>query len=64
MGQLLEGRDELPEETIQEINSIISQDEAKEEKIKKVYQYSQKKNRYISIQEGVGGWQPIPSRNS
>ncbi len=61
MGQLLEGRDELPEETIQEINSIISQDEAKEEKIKKVYQYSQKKNRYISIQEGVGGWQPFPA---
>lgn len=61
MSELLKGLDELPEQTIQEINSLVSQEETKEEKIKKVYQYSQKKNRYISIQEGVGGWQPFPA---
>ncbi|WP_430812801.1 MULTISPECIES: DUF3857 domain-containing protein [unclassified Carboxylicivirga] len=61
MGRLLEGRDGLPEETIEEIKSLVNNAESKEDKIKKVYRYAQKKNRYISIQEGVGGWQPFPA---
>ncbi len=61
MGKLIKDLDELPIETQQEIQQLVKSTESKEEKIKTIYKYSQDKNRYISIQEGVGGWQPFPA---
>ncbi|TRX63269.1 DUF3857 domain-containing transglutaminase family protein [Carboxylicivirga sp. M1479] len=61
MNKLIADRDILPEETINELKQLTANAESKEEKIKILYEYSQKKNRYISIQEGVGGWQPFPA---
>ena len=56
---LLKGRDDLPTSTIAEITALVSNINEPVEKAKKIYQYVQDKTRYISIQLGVGGWQPI-----
>ena len=56
---LLKGRDDLPASTIAEVTALVSSTNEPIEKAKKIYQYVQDKTRYISIQLGVGGWQPI-----
>ncbi len=61
MNELIKDRDLLPQKTIEEIQILIDGLVDKKEIISKIYQYSQNKNRYISIQEGVGGWQPFPA---
>ncbi len=59
--ELNKGRDRIPEETIQHIASMLTNEMSDYEKIAKIYQYSQNKNRYVSIQEGIGGQQPFPA---
>ena len=56
---LINGRDEISETTTQEIKNLVAGIEDPIEKAKKVYHYVQDKTRYISIQVGIGGWQPI-----
>jgi len=56
---LLKGRNDLPASTIAEVTQLVSGTDDPIEKAKKIYQYVQDKTRYISIQLGVGGWQPI-----
>lgn len=56
---LLKGRNDLPASTIAEVTKLVSGTDDPIEKAKKIYQYVQDKTRYISIQLGVGGWQPI-----
>lgn len=50
---------ELPETTIQKIKQLTSNANTDEEKAKIVYKYVQDKTRYVSIQLGIGGWQPM-----
>lgn len=50
---------ELPESTIQKIRQLTSNAKTDEEKAKIVYKYVQDKTRYVSIQLGIGGWQPM-----
>ena len=57
--QLLLNRDQLPVETQNEILQLISDKESKEDKIRALYEYLQSKTRYISIQLGIGGFQPF-----
>jgi SHS2 domain-containing protein len=61
--RLLEGRDIISQETKDEISALLEGVESEREKVAIIYQYAQKKNRYISIQEGIGGWQPIPAQD-
>jgi hypothetical protein len=59
INQLLEGKDNLNDDTkakIKKITEGITDDRAK---IKKLYEYMQNKTRYVSIQEGIGGFQPF-----
>ena len=49
----------ISEATTQEIKKLVAGIEDPIEKAKVVYQYVQDKTRYISIQVGIGGWQPI-----
>lgn len=56
---LEEGRDELKKETVQKVNKLVAGVENDEEKVKIIYEYLQSKTRYISIQLGIGGWQPF-----
>ncbi|HET8837597.1 MAG TPA: DUF3857 domain-containing protein [Flavobacteriaceae bacterium] len=55
---LLEGRDELPETTVSKIKKMTAETEDPLEKAKLIYQYVQGNTRYISVQVGIGGFQP------
>ncbi|MGB5238787.1 MAG: DUF3857 domain-containing transglutaminase family protein, partial [Flavobacteriaceae bacterium] len=56
---LLAGRDELPSETIDRINTLVSGVTDTLERAKKVYEFVQDNTRYVSVQVGIGGIQPI-----
>jgi hypothetical protein len=57
------GRDKLKKETIKKINKLVEGVESDEEKVKIIYEYLQSKTRYISIQLGIGGWQPFKAED-
>jgi hypothetical protein len=57
--KLIDGQDKLPESTINEVKQLFKDDMTDYDKISCVYRYSQNKNRYISIQEGIGGHKPF-----
>ncbi|MFD3000013.1 DUF3857 domain-containing protein [Pontibacter toksunensis] len=57
--QLNKGRDVLPEATKQKLVELTSKAKTQEEKVRIVYDYLQGKTRYVSIQLGIGGWQPF-----
>lgn len=59
---LLKNRDELPDETVTEIRNLTASISDTIEKIKAVYHYLQEKSRYVSIQVGIGGYQPFPAK--
>ena len=56
---LNKGRNVLPEETIAKVKEITSKIDSREEKVKALYEYMQNKTRYVSIQLGIGGFQPF-----
>lgn len=53
------GRDLLPENVQQEVKQLVANIADPSLKVKKIYEYLQSKTRYISIQLGIGGWQPF-----
>ncbi len=53
------GRDILPETTRNDITRLVNDITDKEEITRKVYQYVQSKTRYVSVQLGIGGFQPF-----
>lgn len=57
--KLIKGRDVLPEKTVAKVKELISGVEDTIEKAKIVYKFMQNKTRYISVQVGIGGWEPI-----
>ena len=56
---LLKDRQTLPPETIASIKDLIKDETSDRAKAKKIYEHFQKKTRYISVQIGIGGLQPI-----
>jgi hypothetical protein len=52
-------RNKLPDETKAIIRNLTSSKATREEKVKAVYEYVQNKTRYVSIQLGIGGYQPF-----
>ncbi|MDQ7918521.1 DUF3857 domain-containing transglutaminase family protein [Mesonia sp. MT50] len=57
--KILSGKNNLKSATINEIKSITEAVESPVEKAKLVYEYVQDNTRYISVQVGIGGIQPI-----
>ncbi|MDB5207426.1 MAG: hypothetical protein JWR72_2501 [Flavisolibacter sp.] len=53
------GRDKLPDAIVQKVASVTSGISDPKEKVRKLYQYLQQNTRYISIQLGIGGFQPF-----
>ncbi|MBN8838406.1 MAG: DUF3857 domain-containing transglutaminase family protein [Sphingobacteriia bacterium] len=62
MNQLKANRDELPINVKQDIHKLVDHVPAIEDKVTLLYQYLQKNSRYISIQLGIGGWQPFEAK--
>ncbi len=56
---LLKGRDALNSETEAKLLELVKDAKNDEEKTRLVYEYFQNKTRYVSVQIGIGGWQPI-----
>jgi hypothetical protein len=59
IASLNKGRDMLPESTKAMVRSLVANASTTEEKVKKIYEYLQNKTRYVSIQLGIGGFQPF-----
>lgn len=57
--ELNTGRDELPTATINYVRSLVNGKTDTLDIIKTVYQHMQSKTRYVSIQLGIGGLQPM-----
>lgn len=58
---ILAGRDQLPEATKQQVKRLVENIDDPMEKARKVVEYVQENTRYISVQVGIGGIQPIPA---
>ena len=56
------GRDQLPESTQQQVKQLIKDLPDTPARVKKLYEYMQSKTRYVSIQLGIGGYQPFEAR--
>ncbi len=56
--KLLNGRDILPDELRATLQNIVSTASTDVEKVQKIFEYLQSNTRYVSIQLGIGGFQP------
>ncbi|KIA95912.1 hypothetical protein OC25_05015 [Pedobacter kyungheensis] len=56
---LLTSRTALPPATVQMVKELVKDEKTDKDKARKIYQYLQEKTRYISVQIGIGGFQPI-----
>jgi hypothetical protein len=59
MYELVKGRDILPEEIKKKVHALTDAAKSDREKIFILYDFLQKNTRYISVQLGIGGWQPF-----
>jgi len=57
--KLLKSRSDLPVQTAEHMKEITSNMNDPKLKAKKIYEYMQQKTRYISVQVGIGGFQPF-----
>lgn len=55
-------RASLPEQTLIEVHALTDTITDTIDKIKCVYNYMQNKTRYVSVDIGIGGWQPFPAQ--
>ncbi|GAB5519021.1 MAG: hypothetical protein RhofKO_12720 [Rhodothermales bacterium] len=56
---LTAGRGELPMDARREVLALLDGVTDEREKVERLYAYLQGKTRYISVQLGLGGWQPF-----
>lgn len=59
---LKQGKDVLPDNIKQQIHQLVNGISDIKKKITILYEYLQKNTRYISIQLGIGGWQPFDAK--
>lgn len=60
---LLNGTDELPQETKDRVKTLVANETDPVKKAKIIYEYVQSKTRYVSIQLGIGGWKPMKAKD-
>ncbi|RFZ90902.1 DUF3857 domain-containing protein [Mucilaginibacter conchicola] len=58
---LLKGRQDLPQFAKDQVKELTANISDPKQKAKKIYEYMQSKTRYISVQIGIGGFQPYPA---
>jgi len=59
---LNKNRDVLPDNIKQQVHALVDKVSDRDEKIRILYEYLQNNTRYISIQLGIGGWQPFDAK--
>ena len=59
---LKSGRDVLPDNVKQKVHQIVADNSDVKKQIASLYEYLQKNTRYVSIQLGIGGWQPFDAK--
>ena len=59
---LKQGRDELPDYVKAKVHQLADGIKTDREKVKALYEMMQNSTRYISIQLGIGGWQPFDAK--
>ena len=59
MHALYQGRGVLPADALAEVKQILAGAQDDREKVQRLYAHLQAKTRYVSIQLGLGGWQPF-----
>jgi transglutaminase-like putative cysteine protease len=59
---LKQGRDALPDDVKQVVHQLTDKVTDPSQKVRILYEYLQKNTRYISIQLGIGGWQPFDAK--
>ncbi|WP_166924706.1 DUF3857 domain-containing protein [Flavobacterium poyangense] len=57
--KILTGTTVLPEETIAKIKALVGTEKDPVKKARIIYDYVQKKSRYVNIAIGIGGWKPM-----
>jgi hypothetical protein len=57
--KLLAGRQQIPQETIDHVKEITKNIIDPKLKAKRIYEYMQHKTHYVSVQVGIGGFQPF-----
>ncbi|RZM27855.1 MAG: DUF3857 domain-containing protein [Pedobacter sp.] len=60
---LLKSRQQLSPATVNEVKDLVNGIQDPKEKARKIYKFVQDKTRYISVQIGIGGYQPISAEN-
>lgn len=58
INNLLKGRDAIPDAVKQKVHELTDHVSDKREKVRVLYNFLQQNTRYISVQLGIGGWQP------
>ncbi|MDX2287193.1 MAG: DUF3857 domain-containing protein [Bacteroidia bacterium] len=58
---LNQNRGELPPEAVAEVQALVAGISDPLERARRVYAYMQARTRYVSIQFGIGGYQPAPA---
>jgi len=59
--RLKKSRDELSPTAAQEMRGLVEGAATKRDSVQRLYRHLQKKTRYVSVQLGIGGWQPFPA---
>jgi transglutaminase-like putative cysteine protease len=57
--RLFVGRDMLPPGAIQDVQRVVGPGDSPRQKVLKLYEYMQSRTRYVSVQLGIGGFQPF-----
>ena len=60
--RLLAGRSVLPESTARQVVALVDTIEDTGQKIRAIYDFARSKTRYVSVQLGIGGWQPFEAK--
>lgn len=60
--ELIQDKNELSDERVQFLKSLTQEADDTEEKVKLVYHFLQENTRYVSVQLGIGGFQPFPAQ--
>ena len=62
MYQLFKGRDKLSSQMNAEVIRLTQHAKSNKEKTERLYKYLQDNMRYVSVQLGIGGWQPFDAQ--